>query len=131
MGDKLTIADLLAFTMWNRKLDGVPHDYFDQFPHIKAHKKLIASHPKIAAHYAPKVRATMLCAVSSVPLTCSQGFPKLKLTYFDAPGITEPIRLTFFVCVAMRNSLKESYCLLGWRCAILRRATESGAISAR
>jgi len=75
VGDKLTIADIKAFSLWNRKFDSIPADYFEQFPHIVAHQKLVASDPKIAEYYAPKT-----------PLT-------LKLTYFDVPGLAESVRL--------------------------------------
>jgi glutathione S-transferase len=57
VGNSLTVADLRAYAVWTRHVDGVPADYFDHWPHIVAHKKKIAALPEIAAYYAAKVPA--------------------------------------------------------------------------
>ncbi len=54
VGNTLTIADLRAYAIWTRHVDGVPADYFDHWPHIVAHKSKIAALPKIAAYYAAR-----------------------------------------------------------------------------
>jgi len=50
VGNLLTVADLSAYAIWTDKQEGIAADYFDQFPHIAAHKKKIAALPKIAAY---------------------------------------------------------------------------------
>ena len=65
VGNKLTIADIRAFVLWTRKVDGVADNYFEQFPHIAAHKKLIGAHHKIKEYYVQKVHAAAPIAILS------------------------------------------------------------------
>ncbi len=54
VGDSLTVADLRAYAIWTRHVDGVPADYFDQWQHITAHKAKIAAVPAVAQYYAAR-----------------------------------------------------------------------------
>jgi len=55
VGDRLTVADLAAFTQAatysSGFFDGIPKDFLTRFPRVQAHRAMVASLPQVRAFY--------------------------------------------------------------------------------